>query len=343
MTHPSTQAAVDRRVALRYKLLLALSGLLAPLLLAEVALRFAYAHYLNPFEPDDQIGYRLKPDFDGYYPWVEVHTNSHGERIPRGPRSPVDGKIVFIGDSVTFGFGELAEDTYPFAFADRIGRPHDVLNLAVPGYNLLQALGRLREALARQKPEIVLYGLCLNDIYGGAKPTSYEMMDPHFARARRGGFLSSSALLALVDRRLAAVRARFAAPPPARTHESLLSRVDLPRVAVFERRLDELRETLESAGVPLVILVFPYREQLELHPEWRGPQEYLHRHCVERGLHCLDATEVLEPHHAERLYSGASNMHFNALGHRLIADWLAEHLTTLRSAHAGLAPTANSQ
>ncbi len=317
-------------------LLLVLASLLVTSLAAEVVLRFVLSRSFNPFQPDGELGFRLKPDFDGFYPWVRVRTDDAGHRVPRETRVPPTGKILFVGDSVTFGFGVRSEESFPFRFGEHIGRPQDVANAAVPGYNLEQVLGILREELRRSRPEAVFYGLCLNDIGSATRPIEYEDINPHRKRMREGGFLSSSMLVAFLQRRLQRLGARFDGSqggPVSRV--SFLRDLDGPEMAqslaTFDLQWAELEQIHRQTGIPVTVLILPFREQVEEHPEWRAPQEFLADKCASSPIVCLDPLSMLLEHRQQTLYNGASSLHFNPLGHRLLADWLAD----LTETHTG--------
>jgi hypothetical protein len=206
------------------RILLVVAGLCVAFGSIEVGLRIVLARYLNPFEPDREVGYRLKANFTGRYPWISVRTDGQGFRVARAHTPSPHTPILFVGDSVTFGFGILAEESYPSQFGQQIGRPNDVVNAAVPGYNLEQVVRTIRRYVeAHGKPELVVYGLCLNDIVGAEGMVQYEDIDPHALREREKGLLSSSVLVAVLSRRLQRLRTRPASPvDPPDTKESML-------------------------------------------------------------------------------------------------------------------------
>ena len=296
----------------------------------EFGVRFVLAHYLNPFEPDATVGYRLKANFSGRYPWVPVRTDDHGFRVPTAQPPASKGTILFVGDSVTFGFGILADDSYPTLFAKRIGRAGDVMNAAVPGYNLGQVIGTIQRFVQEHgKPELVVYGLCLNDISAAEHPSSYEDIDPHAIRSRQGGLLSSSMLLSVLSRRLQKLSTPAASGPPD-NKESLLKDFSPSEIrtqlAGFDREWSDLERVQQTTGVPIAVVVLPFRQQIEQHPDWRAPQEYMRQKCAATQLRCLDPWEMLREHRTEELYTATSSMHFSPGGSRLLADWLAESL-----------------
>jgi hypothetical protein len=96
---------------------------------------------------------------------VRHATNSAGFRGPEFSEGKPSGtiRLVFIGDSFTFGEGVHFEDTFPEAttrllqkeFADRsIG--FESLNFGVGGYNTGQSLSLLRNLAMASRPDVVV-------------------------------------------------------------------------------------------------------------------------------------------------------------------------------------------
>ena len=84
---------------------------------------------------------------------------------PLPPRSPEVFRIAAFGDSLTYGEGVAAEETWPSVLERELARDHrvEVLNLGVSGSqseDILHFAERLLPVLA---PDLVLYGVCLND------------------------------------------------------------------------------------------------------------------------------------------------------------------------------------
>lgn len=75
-------------------------------------------------------------------------------------------KILFLGDSLTEGYGINKDESYPMIFKqlvkERLSKDIEVLNGSVSGSTTSSALSRLRW-FVRQKPQIVLLALGAND------------------------------------------------------------------------------------------------------------------------------------------------------------------------------------
>lgn len=314
--------------ALAVNLAVAAATVLVLFLAAEAGLRFVFLRQLNPFTPDPEIGYRLKTDFDGVYPRVWVRTDSAGRRVPQDQERDAGGELLFIGDSVTFGFGVAAEDSFPYVVGRALGEPEQVADAAVPGYNLAQSLVLLRENVARERPRLVIFGLVVNDIPGADRAATYEDIDPAAARANRGGFLSWSAFAAFIDRRLRRIEARFDPPPEATTTLADVRDFDAEMtpeaVAAFDAQWRQLEQAQLRLGVPVYVLICPFRQQVE-GTSGDAFQRFAARRCSGGPLVCLDPLGVMRAA-GGTLFNGASSYHYNPRGHRILGTWLAERI-----------------
>jgi acyl-CoA thioesterase I len=85
-----------------------------------------------------------------------------GERVPALPRL-ADGDVVLaFGDSLTYGIGAPAEQSYPAVLSQLIGR--DVVRAGVPGEVTEDALRRLPAELDTHQPKLLLLCIGGNDL-----------------------------------------------------------------------------------------------------------------------------------------------------------------------------------
>lgn len=98
-----------------------------------------------------------------------VHTeDQRGFRRLNGPfpaKLPGRPRIVVLGDSLTYGEGIALNHTYPRVLADILSHDHpvEVLNLGVRGAQSEDILLTALWALDQLQPDLVVYGMCLND------------------------------------------------------------------------------------------------------------------------------------------------------------------------------------
>ena len=97
---------------------------------------------------------------DGIVLWQDDDPRARPEDIARAAAAHDAFTVLGLGDSIMYGFKQTKEQTYleqmRRALADRAGRPVEVLNLAVQGYNTLQENAVHRELGDRLAPNVVL-------------------------------------------------------------------------------------------------------------------------------------------------------------------------------------------
>jgi acyl-CoA thioesterase-1 len=84
--------------------------------------------------------------------------------------------VVFLGDSLTAGYGLDADQAYPALVADALearGLRVRIVNAGVSGDTTTGALERL-DWLLKQKPDVLVVGLGANDAFRGKPVTSIE-------------------------------------------------------------------------------------------------------------------------------------------------------------------------
>jgi len=142
------------------------------------------------FLTDAVRGQRFAANYDGWFAGVPVHINNLGFRDPRDytlAKKPNTFRIVFLGDSVTFGHSSVYEHTYPYLLEQRLKqwRPDvdwQVWNLGVPGYNTSQELSHLEEVGPQFAPDLVIVGFFENDLVDNRDPGRPGMVKRAAAR-----------------------------------------------------------------------------------------------------------------------------------------------------------------
>jgi lysophospholipase L1-like esterase len=136
---PPVPPAPRRRRALARLLLVAGAALLA-LGVAEGALRVLGVGGVMTFAPDERWGYLMRPGQVVYAYGHPVATDARGLRAPAGrePGPPTALRILFVGDSVTYGGGRIREAELFCRRVERAlaeeGVPVRVTNASAPGW-----------------------------------------------------------------------------------------------------------------------------------------------------------------------------------------------------------------
>ena len=294
-----------RRVA---TLLLPVTALFAPLTAAELTLRPFLEQKSTLFTSDDELGWRLIPGATGEWGGVPVRINAMGLRGPARSYEKPSGvtRILFLGDSVTFGYRVANEDTFAHQVERRLRQlGHDVesINAGVGGYSPWQEHAYLEREGLRYEPDVVVLSFVLNDVttkfglvqFGGTRIPFQLRRAGGTALARRSGLFWTVHQL----RGRAAYGgdvARGAAEAQQLDVETLVLRPEDPRLEeAWKITLDNVRKIIalcRAHGSELVLVVFPYRFQLRI-PTHNDPQQRLARFAAEEELAHIDLLEAL--------------------------------------------------
>jgi len=115
-----------------------------------------WEHETNPFHREDRdLLWRLIPGFSA----GPVRVNELGVRGPAVeiPKPPGLFRLLALGDSITFGFGVLEEQTYAARLPAllELDRPVEVINAGVTGYSSWQVLRFYETVLQGVEPDLV--------------------------------------------------------------------------------------------------------------------------------------------------------------------------------------------
>lgn len=294
--------------------LLTLTVMLTPILIVELGFRpLAVGDRWTLYQPDNELAWKHRPGAKDYLVQLPVVINSRGVRGPEFQIEKESGtkRVLFLGDSVTFGHGIVNDgDTIP-AQVERMlndsGTVHyESINFGVCGYSPWQYLGYLKRDGLQLHPDVVITNFVLNDV-------TEKFSLPQFGGNQSSGQLDAANMTRLPDWlaqsgtyyliRSAAGFLRFgpnarqaATAEEALGVRSLSTHPDDPAVKKAWRiTLENMRridETVRNAGARHLVVVYPFRFQLE--PDASTiPQETLADFCVSAGIPVLDLLPVL--------------------------------------------------
>ncbi len=290
-------AAAARPGRLRFKLLLAAASLLLALGAAETVARFVHRpagtmrfeqdvselermglHQLaGILENDPELFWRLAPGAtlpDDAYPFRGRIANAQHLREDHEialPKPPGQLRILFLGDSCTFGFGLQRSETFAEVIEQALrdhfpGAAVECVNAGVPGYSLYQGLRFLETRGAELGADLVVLNFGWND--GSEWDGMSDLEHAALLRAvRPPRWLAWSSVARMAWGALGASR------PPAPAGDGKKR----PRLTTEEFD-DVLHRTLALArtqGAEVLVVVWPFIENID--PQYtadsRGPYQ----------------------------------------------------------------------
>ena len=125
-----------------------------------------YGVELKVDSPNPRVGHHHAPNREVRLMGVMLRTNADGFRDDEVPVARDDRRrIVFLGDSLTLGWGVEKEDTFEHRLETMLGAqaPTDVLNLGVGNYNTTQEVGLFVDKGLKYAPDQVVLFYFIND------------------------------------------------------------------------------------------------------------------------------------------------------------------------------------
>jgi lysophospholipase L1-like esterase len=248
---------------------------------------------------------------------VRVRTDEHGFRRPdpatEARRRPGDRPVAALGDSLTFGWGVAAGETWP-AHLERLlrarcpGRPAAILNAGIGNSNTAMQRARYERRVRPLAPDWVVVGWFVND----AEPSPVPAENP---------LLWRSALADLVSTRL-----RQGAEVRLRDHRAYYGGLHderRPGWLAMRRALRALGASLARDGAAATLVLLP-----EFHlPRDFGPFAGIYARVAaearEAGFEVIDPSPAFPPGPGDRFWVSPTDAHPNAAAQRLFAAAVA--------------------
>ena len=291
---------------------------------------------------DADLGWVTRPNLDD----EGTHTNSRGLRGTREygiARTPGVARILFVGDSYTFGFNSADEDMFSRILERDLLPGWEAPNLGVSGYGPDQTLLRYERDGRAYGADVVVFGFYVRGFFrnskrfrGYAKPW-FELRDgslelrgtpvvapgelyaDYASGQRRVGGWRYSYLLATLGANVAQARER--------------SQVDGHGAdwAVMRAILRRFRDGARAAGSRPALLIFPHRPEKHRGSVYEQIEELARAAASELDLPCLALSDAFyaalerEPQQALTRPRDQGG-HLSEHGNRVVAEELARFL-----------------
>jgi lysophospholipase L1-like esterase len=242
------------------------------------------APYITDWAAWDGDFCTVKSTAVGWPPWEDYNRDGLRDREHALAKPPGVRRVVALGDSTTLGWRLRPEEAYPQVLQDRasaLGRNLEVFNVALGGWSTRQELIAYRRIARAYRPDLVLLGICLNDFAemqnNLARPPAWlSALHLHSALVRR--------IVRAEDREIGSIEELFVDPPSRRVEEGFR------RVFADVR---SVRDDVKADGAELVVLLLPYRQQVEVGPPAAVPQKRVAEFCAREKIRFLDLLPAL--------------------------------------------------
>jgi hypothetical protein len=275
------------------------------------------------FESDNEVNHRTNAlGFRGY-----AFSREHDDKTYR---------IIFLGDSFTFGEGVHFQDTYPETVRSLLdkqtpGKQVETQNFGVGGFNTRQEADLLHTLAIQSSPDLVVLGYTLND----AEPPlfTYNPNTKKYERRARHLLLRESGATkgppdnAIYKLRLAqlfwhAYNSRKQTQNTIKYYKSLYMD-GAPAWAVTTKALKEIGDLCASNGIPCIGVIFPVLHNLDDYPLVN-----IHNHVgkimEESGFIVVDLLQYLHGWKGPELWVHPTDQHPNELVHKIAAEEVVE-------------------
>lgn len=302
------------------KISICVLGTVIALLLLEAGVRLIQSRNLKLWEEasdlqqccaqDPDLGWRNLPGLD------RSRATGNGKR-----------RILFLGDSVMYGFHLQANQTIPAKFS-WIAQDVESFNFGVPGYGTDQELLQYRIYGRNAKPSIVVVGVSLcNDAGNVANTSQYGAAKPYFRI--HGGELREFAPNTSSIRTKSKLLNMFYVILESRTvnnTEATLNRFVMDAkneqfvraVGLTKRILEILTDEIKADGAEPVVLLFPYKK---MYLEKAHEEHLLRKECLR-----IPETKVIDLYRELDADAFIDEYHFNNRGTTIVARLLEREL-----------------
>jgi len=255
---------------------------------------------------------------------VTYRLNMFGFRGPDLPaaKGPDVYRILFLGDSITFGEGVREEDTFPVQVqkilsAKMPGKEVQVLNGGVQGYGTREEVESYYIKGIAYSPNAVVVGFYLNDAMDFGE--TIRQNDAKNRKMELTGLARVSKIAEWYQRRS---RARAQQDE---LFNSIRASFKSPHWEDCKGELLRLRGEAEKWKFKLVIAIFPVLWDLDHYP-LEDIHKSLHAQFDDLGIAWIDLLDTFRGHDAESLWVHPTDQHPNEIADRMAAEKIAEYL-----------------
>jgi len=276
-----------------------------------------YAMSVKEDSENPKIGHVHKPGSEKELMDVNVSINSDGLRDKE--YSPEKGdayRMIFLGDSLTFGWGVEIEDTFQYVLEEELGKtsPTEIINFGTGNYNTEQEVNLFFDKGIKYDPDKVVLFYFIND--AEVTPEKSGLW-----------FLGYSHLISFYWSRINSLMNNIVAAKSFEEYYSTLYQEEQEGWVNSKNALIELRDYCRENGIALQVVLLP-----ELHDTdnliFTQVYDRISNFLEENGIDYMSLVKLFKAHGNEiELWVSFDDAHPNGLAHGKIAESLVEFIS----------------
>ena len=281
-----------------------------------------YASEIKQPLPYKRLPFHHHPNKEGYYYGVSVKTNSFGLRDYEYSLEKPDNlkRIIFLGDSMTFGWGVHLEKLYSKQVERMLNAKEkkiEVINMGIGNYNSIMEVELFKRKGLILDPDMVVLMYFVND----TEPVPRIRSKVEYLLFKHSYFMAF-----LFD---GFVRLKTSLDKNfewGQYYLSLYSEENAANLAGNKKAVRELIEICSRNGIKLLIVNIPELRMLEEY-RFRQATMYIETLAAEGGVAFLDLLPSLVGHKAESLWVSGEDPHASAFANDIIGRQIHKRIS----------------
>ena len=276
-----------------------------------------YAMSVKEDSENPKIGHVHKPGSEMELMDVSVSINSDGHRDREYSTEKGEAyRIVFLGDSLTFGWGVEIDDTFQYILEEELSKssPTEIINFGTGNYNTEQEVNLFFEKGAKYDPDKVVLFYFIND--AEVTPEKSGLW-----------FLGYSHLISFYWSRINSLMNNIVAAKSFEEYYNSLYEEEQEGWVNARRSLIELRDYCRENGIALQVVLLP-----ELHDTdnviFKQVYDKISGFLEENGIDYMSLAGLFKGYGNEiELWVSFDDAHPNHIAHGKIAESLVEFIS----------------
>jgi lysophospholipase L1-like esterase len=281
------------------------------------------------FSEDKHLLFELKPNSMAEIKGIKFIINSFGFRDKKYSLKKRKKRIIFVGDSITYGWDVNLNDTYHKQFEKSInsqGYEVDVMGMGVVGYNIFQEFHLIKKKALRFNPDMIILQICPNDfqrrmaIKRNKVGNKFTLIPYHdvsipfvIKKSQLTHFLmEKSHLYKFLNQRLYSLLKKM-------NHDYTPEDVFLFAEKKSFKYLNKINHLLKNRGIHFAVVMFPYRKMNKTY-RFSTLRAKMHHHLKKHRIPFIDLYTEFNSSDKNKIW--IDRIHPNADGYKIAAKKL---------------------